>query len=1114
MIGYRRLLLLLLVSFSLKATQFRDTIVVRSDTIKSIQLPNYFIDSSSLSVTVVGTNKTPSYIFYPSKNIIYFENRLPISKSIEISYQTKYDTLKKEYSLYSRNYYDSTTQDSAYQMVIKEEKKQEKGKRDRDIMFNGEKGVGLHIGSNGEFTMNQNLDIKLYGNIDDSTVVSANISDQSTSLEGDTKEVGALDKVFITIENPEWYATVGDLSFNSDSLGIVKLNKTPKGLGGGLHKKWGDLSVVGSIDGHKKAIEYLDGVSGIQSGIYTLTGNGEAGQIEPIEGSVEIYLKGKKLQEGSDFVVNYSIGQISFTPSVTILDNDVIEIRYNYRVYNYTKLFTGLKYNFLNENSPIKVKSFFSLNRDLYNSSDKTFTPAEIDSIKASGDRVPQILSGKKLNPNDVPIEVTRNYLYTLDTLNSIYKWESSPIEQKDKVDLYIVQFFQSETGDYLPYNDSTKTAFDDYDSLYLDSISGLLSDTTFKGDIYLFVGKGKGTYTAFKDAVLPEQVINGEFSLAFHPNENIKVSTTIAGQNRDQNILSDINDDNNNSAGVKAGIEVSTNKDNFAVTTFKANGIYSSKTFSMDIADRYTINQKWGLPIDSTTFTLMSGTISEELHKIVTISVEGGGSRLDGKSFSQILSSQIALKNLKGFTGDYLYHIIDNRYNTIGTGRRVLLTNGYTNKVIHTNIVLEEEWLSDSLAQKSGFYRGEFVLNFPKIHFNNRVEHKRYAMGDTKHFKAKEGDRYTLWEGSYQFHKDLVRDLTVTSSLLKQEGKERSGTSLLLQVNNSSYYLDNRFILSTNFKINSSNATTKRWQYIYVGKGAGTYTLDPITGDFIEDPYGDYIAKEVTLWGDGKSRTVGNTFFFNWKYSFKHKKGVDGISIGGTLGSQEDIVPHTAGITTAWIPLYTTVTNVRKDSLNYSNSRYYQFIHWQPVTITDFSSKGSITFERRERPNQLSKKITGRLDVSKWWNIFGQDFLITSISEMRNLTPIKDTRFVPKENFKVHPFWIVYTEGALGITGLNVDRGKYYYVKPGVSFSPKNSGSIDLSYKAGYLDYKGEVMYPMADDFAKGWNHRVYLSLNINAKKHLYFNGYLRADKDRTAPWKIMSSIQSTFRF
>lgn len=1103
-----RLLVLLFLCSSLFANQHSDTIVVEKSS-REFSLPGYFIEPGSISVGSPDSVQLPPWRFYFTSGVVRFDEALPEGRVVVFEYQTMYNDLKKQFSFYKPTLYDSTKAvERNPELTISELKPQK-----QNITLSGEKSVGVALGQGGEFTMDQTLDVQIYGDIGDSTRLSANISDQSTSLDGDTKEIGELDRIFLSITNPRWYATVGDLDLRTDPEGILKSKKAPKGIEGGYNGNWGSASLYGAVSAHRLAVEHLTGISGVQSGAYIFKGNGEPGQILPIEGTVVVRVEGEELLEGSEgqYRVDYSTGQLTFNTSYTILDDDIIEIRYRYRVFNYSKLIAGLSYSKGDETSPLKIASSFHIENDNINSSDISLTQEELDSLEQSGDAAPQILSGRKVHPNDVVTESARNRLYELNSESSFYTWNSYPEYSAHIKDLYLVTYTEVEdSGEYLPYSDENRPLFTDYTPDFLDSAAEASRDSLFLKPVYLYVGYEHGTHSAYQTAALPERALQGEVRVRLEPSEQFKMETVIAGRHRDKNTLSTLNDNDNNSAGVRSSAELSTPIDNMFVFSTGIEGEYAGKEFTQDITDRYSLKREWGLPVDSSRYKTIKGEITGTWNKKISLGFNGGTAHVDNSPFSNILSTNLGYNPIAIWRNNYRYLQRFADTLTAEPGRRQELNSEIKGSIIHARLYAEEEWLQRTKTVYSGRAKGGFSILVPHWNWNNRIEYQRKSSGDDKHVNSIESGNHFLWEQSLDQKIKDNRDINLTSSFLKQKGEEEL-TSLLLSLRHQARYLDSRIATELGYTLNSENAIARRWQYIFVGEGIGTHVRDTLTGEFLPAPFGDYKAEEITLWGDGEKKTVQNSFLYRWSYKTPSKgTSADGLSFEGIVSSQEDIVPDKDGITRAWIPIISSFSPTKGDTVSYSNMHYTQRMLWYPTQLPGISSTLTATIRRKVDIQSEFKTLEGSWAFKKEWKRFHLGGTLSGISEKRNINHIKDAQLIPLQEVPIGKSITIFLEEILGETALDSLSGSYYGLRPGVRFDHPKVGLAEFSYTAANLEYEGPVLYPMANELSNGMNHRFFLRLNFNAQKHINLNGYFRADYTEADDWRVLTSLRA----
>jgi len=1087
-----------------------DTLFAEQGRTEPLFLPPLFIIPSSVDIHSIDSVSLPPWRYFSFDGSIRFESPLRENSAIEVQYRTEYEQLQRSYSLFDPIVYGSVAQTEMTNLYRTVEPVS-----DQNIQFDGEKSVGAHLGQDGSFSMDQTLDVELYGDIGDSTTLSANISDQSSSLQGDTKELGALDRVYLTVANPNWSVTAGDLEITTDSSGILREQKAPKGVAGTLRGDWGEANLFGGYTGDKLAVEYMNGVSGAQSGSYKLNGNGEAGNILPMEGTVVLSVDGESLDEGADgdFVIDYVSGQIRFTPKFMILDGALIEIRYRYRVFNYRKIVGGASYRFTDSASPLQISSSFLVENDNLSSNETVLTDAEKDSLTNSGDRAPKILSGRKVNHNDVTLESARNRLYQLNFESASYLWESAPEENAYVRDLYLVSYSKVDSGgEYLPYSDDNRGEFETYDSLFLDSVAVASIDSLYLQPIYLYVGVGRGTHSAYHFAPLPGREIEGEINVNWEPSEQVRITTAVAGRSLDKNTLSDIDDANNQSAGFRSNIQLSTPVDNLLVVLTTVEGIYAGTEFVDDITNRYDLSREWGIPIDTSRFATIYGDLTGELDRKVSLTVGSGVSRVDNSPFSHTLSTGLVFTPTVHNENRYRYHTLRAHSEQATTGRRQEFTSTLFFPVIETQFELEEEWLKRTEFASAGYLRGRAELLFTRLNWTNSVEYKRNALGDHRHGSAEQMGTHLLWEQKFNQQLGETRDIKLTTSLLSQRGGERDGVALLLSLIERSRHLDNRFATELNYSISSDNSALRRWQYNYVGEGVGTHSKDSITGEFLPDPFGDYVAEEIILWSDGTTRMIQNSFLYRWSYKTASRATIlDGLSFEGVLSSVEDVVPEVSGISRGWFPMASTFGTENDDTLRYSLVNYNQRMGWMNPALNGFSTRLNGTVSQKLDFTTEIRHIDGLFGVRKEWKRFALDGSVRGVREKRNSLDISDASVDPVQEFLITKSWTIFLEESFGYTSLADSAGNYYSARPGIRYRSMDMGTAELSYTVANLLYDGPIIYPMAKDFKPGVNHRIYLNLRINAGKYFRFTGFLRADYLQDDEWKMMTSLRAT---
>ncbi|GAB4343167.1 MAG: hypothetical protein Kow0037_31060 [Calditrichia bacterium] len=192
---------------------------------------------------------------------------------------------------------------------------------------------GIEIGNNRDLTLNSGLNLQLSGYLTEDVQVVASLTDESTPLqpEGNTQSLREVDKVFVQIKSRHIGGTLGDFNLEYKNS-----------LFGNLKRKLQGISVEGEVKGYRQQVTYATsrgnfhtnqflGQEGNQ-GPYQLTGKNGEREIVVLAGTEKVYLNGELLTRGenNDYVIDYSLGQITFVRNRLITSESRIEVDFEY----------------------------------------------------------------------------------------------------------------------------------------------------------------------------------------------------------------------------------------------------------------------------------------------------------------------------------------------------------------------------------------------------------------------------------------------------------------------------------------------------------------------------------------------------------------------------------------------------------------------------------------------------------------------------------------------------------------------------------------------------------------------------------------------------------------
>lgn len=544
---------------------------VLQDTFKleklAINLENvsYLIDSI-LSVKNLSENEIiTSYIFDKDSQSIKFLDDSFLNKDIVIIYKT----IPIPRITYQKNIPQIRKDTLTQKRITGIQKVQTKNIADEifgsKIERSGSISRGFAVGTNKDFTLNSGLRLQLAGNLSDDIEVVAVLSDQSSPIqpEGNTRTLQEIDKVFIDIKHRFAQATFGDFqyTYKSGTFGII--DKKLQGLKTTAmldDKNFANISYA-TARGKFKTQEF-NGIDGVQ-GPYRLTGENNERDIIVLAGTEKVFINGEEKIRGEnyDYTIDYSTGEIFFTPKMVITNASRIKVDFEYSDRKFERNFFGsiVNANLLSNNLSVGFSYFRegdnqNLPLDISLSEDdlKILSQSGNDKLKASKDGVKFVgvdSTGKPLGSYKLRDTLINNQLYRF--------YEFSPGSDSA---FYNVSF--SFVGD----------GNGDYIRLSLGR--------------YKFVGPKNGNYLPLILLPMPEIKQVGNFYSRFFLTRNFFVEGEISLSSFDKNRFSIIDDEKNKGRAYsfRAGIDsTELNISNFF------SGQFSINYFERRIEDNYS---------------------------------------------------------------------------------------------------------------------------------------------------------------------------------------------------------------------------------------------------------------------------------------------------------------------------------------------------------------------------------------------------------------------------------------------------------------------------------------------------------------------------------------------
>src|SRR5690554_4923710 len=488
------------------------------------------------------------------RGIVFFSKELQQQQdSLTIEYLQYPDFLTRDYFVFDPKIIVENTGSMEKLYSLDQSTKKSEFTPFEGLNTSGSISRGITVGNNQNAVVNSQLDLQITGKLSDKVSIRASIQDANipTQEGGYSQSLNEFDQIFIELFGENWNIRAGDIDLGNQSTYFGRFSKKVQGisLGGTFNNPDGSkISAFASgalVKGVFAKSEFV-GQEGNQ-GPYKLKGpNGEL-YILVVSGSERVYVNGLQLERGEDkdYVIDYNAGEVKFNPTYPITSNMRISIEYQYTDRSYTRFigYGGARYSHKGFEAGITVYSESDAkNQPLQQS----LSEEQIEILKQAGDD-PDAMQA----PSAVEDTYSENkILYKKEWVDGkdIYVFSNDPDET-----LYNVRFSYvgAKQGNYI------------------------LTQESAIARIYEYVspqdGIPQGDYEPKIRLTPPEklQVVNAQ--IAYRPNEHNEVYSEFALSNYDQNLYSNIdNEDNVGYAGKIGGKKkVWQSKDSLSIVAY-----------------------------------------------------------------------------------------------------------------------------------------------------------------------------------------------------------------------------------------------------------------------------------------------------------------------------------------------------------------------------------------------------------------------------------------------------------------------------------------------------------------------------------------------------------------
>ena len=470
-------------------------------------------------------------ILYPSEYQVIYKDAILIIDSgkyqeITIEYFRFPEFLTKVYSPFDKRLIIPNNSNTGKLYSLTTNKKPTDIKLFEGLKTRGFINRGLTVGSNQSTVANSSMDLSIEGKLSETVSIRANILDTNIPLQqnGYTQRITDFDRIFMELYSDDWRVKAGDVILNNNESFFLTFEKQVAGLKveANVSEKTNVLASGAVVRGQFTAYNFI-GVEGNQ-GPYKIFGPNNEPNFVIVGGSERVFVNGSAIERGSDkdYTIDYNIGEIRFNTTFPVTNDMRIRIEFQFSYRNYTRFVTYEKAQYKSET--LNISGHF------YNENDVKNQPIELSLT----DNQKEILANAG---NDQDLMVAESsFPDTFDENKILYR----------RVQIGTEEVFEYSTDENQELFNVTFTNVGANQGDYV------LDQTLAIGNVFAYVGPNLGDYDPIVQLIAPTRlqvaVVDGEFK----PSEKTSISAELAFSNNDQNLFSDIDNDENTGVGAQ----------------------------------------------------------------------------------------------------------------------------------------------------------------------------------------------------------------------------------------------------------------------------------------------------------------------------------------------------------------------------------------------------------------------------------------------------------------------------------------------------------------------------------------------------------------------------------
>ncbi len=438
------------------------------------------------------------------------------------------------------------------------------------LVYKGSIVRGMTLGNNISTSLQSGMNFSLGGKLANGTEVSANISDQNIPIQadGNSYSLQEFDRIFIQIKKKPHTLNVGD--FDIAQIKNSRYLHFDRKLQGFQYQyqdttKENSLTFGGSIAITRGvfARNVLPVVENNQ-GPYRLLGNNAEVFLIIISGTERVYLNGVLLKRGenNDYIIDYNIGQITFTNKRMITHDMRLVVEFQYTDVSFEK------------------KNWSTYHQVFFESDVKT-QPLNTKLDSSAISLLSQI-------GNQTDLALIQNYNKTT--------WDETRVLYR-RIDTTVLG---------RTYRDILRLATSKTDSAYSAVFTFVgenqgdysIASSSANGVVYQFIapinGIKQGAYAPISLIPAPKSSLQAISGLAFRPNDKTKIAQELSYTSIDPNTFSALDNEKNHGFAAYHTLDLALSK---AITINLSNDFSSKQFEAIQRFRSLEFSRDWNLP-------------------------------------------------------------------------------------------------------------------------------------------------------------------------------------------------------------------------------------------------------------------------------------------------------------------------------------------------------------------------------------------------------------------------------------------------------------------------------------------------------------------------------------